>query len=253
MPDLKQSLANRAAAPPGKGKTLREYLSQRAVQDSLATAARGMIDPAQLVQLVLVEAAGGPLAEATPRSVLASLIKCAQYGLEPVFGFCYILPYRNNKTGMVDAQFQLGYTGLIQLARRSGEVEDIYAEVVFEKDKFHRALGLHRELQHEPAEGDRGKPIGVYAVCNFKGGGLNFVYLTVADVEKYRQRSKQPDGPAWKSDWEAMAKKTAILRLRPYLPLSLQKAIIDTEPEPVTQGEVIDVVPVAATEEGVAE
>jgi recombination protein RecT len=46
--------------------------------------------------------------------------------------------------------------------------------------------------------------------------------MSVEDVEKIRKRSKAADNGPWVTDWEAMAKKTAIKQLCKYLPLSIE-------------------------------
>ena len=76
----------------------------------------------------------------------------AQLGLEPgTLGYCYLVPYQNKKTGQLEIQFQLGYKGILELVRRSGQVENIEARVVYEKDKFDFEYGLTPKLVHKPA------------------------------------------------------------------------------------------------------
>jgi len=99
------------------------------------------------------------LQECTPRSFAMAVMACAELGLEPLLGMAYIIPYKTTAT------LQIGYQGMIQLARNSGEVMDIYAEVVRENDTFRQTLGTSRSILHEPADGDRGAMIGVYAVA----------------------------------------------------------------------------------------
>ena len=45
---------------------------------------------------------------------------------------------------------------------------------------------LHRDLVHEPATGDRGKPVAAYAAAELKDGGRPFVVLTLAEIEAIR-------------------------------------------------------------------
>jgi phage RecT family recombinase len=100
------------------------------------------------------------LARTTPESFLGALLTASQLGLEPgPTGEAYLVPYGNVCT------FIPGYRGLIKLARNSGQLRDIWAEVVYSNDTFRYSLGLHRDLVHEPASGPRGEPIYVYAAA----------------------------------------------------------------------------------------
>ncbi len=85
---------------------------------------------------------------------------------------------------------------------------------------FDRANG---EISHKwDLRKDRGAAYAYYAIANFTGGGRAFVVLSKAEVNKYRARSSAPNSPAWRDDYDAMAKKTCIRRLEPYLPKSTE-------------------------------
>lgn len=155
------------------------------------------------------------LARCTPESFLGALLTASQLGLEPgPIGDAYFVPFGTVCT------FIPGYRGLIRLARNSGQLVDIWAEIVYEKDLFKYMLGLRRDLKHEPADGDRGKATYVYAAAQLKDGGTPFVVMTVAEVEKIRKRSRAANDGPWVTDWEAMAKKTLVKQLSKWLPLS---------------------------------
>ena len=170
------------------------------------------------------------LLECTPESLVSACMTAAQLGLEPdgILGHAYLVPYNNRTLNRKDAQFQVGYKGLIALARRSGEVRSIAAHVVHEKDYFDYAYGLNEKLEHRPAVGERGKPIAVYAVAHFKDGGHAFEVMQAEDVEKNRKKSKagndKNDKPIgiWAEYTDEMWRKTAIRRLAKYLPLSVE-------------------------------
>lgn len=161
-------------------------------------------------------------------SVLLAAMKAASLGIEPntELQHCWLLPRRNRQ--VMECQLQIGYRGYIELARRSGEIRDIYAEVVREGDHFEVKKGLHRDLIHEPASGERGKLTHAYAVAHFMSGGFAFEVL---DEEAVALRRAQSD--SWKSEnarkyspWttatESMWKKSAVRALVPYLPLSAE-------------------------------
>ena len=157
------------------------------------------------------------LARCTPESFLGALLTASQLGLEPgPTGEAYLVPYGNVCT------FVPGYRGLIKLARNSGQLRDIWAEVVYANDDFEYTLGLHRDLVHKPAKGERGNPVAVYAAAQLTDGGTPFVVMTATEVEAIRARSKAGKNGPWVTDWAAMAKKTVVKQLAKWLPLSAE-------------------------------
>lgn len=254
--DLKQELATRAKGGVAKGgKTLADLLNSDRVKKELERAAANHMDPDRLVRIALTLTRQPGLAECTPQSILSCMMQSAQLGLEPVLGRAYYVPFKNR--GVPEATFMIGYQGLIDLARRSGELKMIYAEIVYANDDFRYQLGLEPELVHVPASGERGKAIGAYAVAHYKDGGYNFAYLTEADINKLKARSRAGDSGPWATDEEMMWRKTAIKALRPYLPLSVQ-AVVETEPGIVRPADYEDVIEVnldtgEIVEEGVTE
>lgn len=183
------------------------------------------------------------LAECTPVSVLSCILKCAALGVEPSavdnLGRAYVLPYKNKKTGRTEAQMILGYKGMIDLARRSGEIQDISARAVYEGDFFEYEFGLNEQLKHVPAQDNERTPnklTHVYMVCHFKDGGHYIDVMTRSQVNAIRARSKagsSASGP-WSTDYEAMACKTVIRRAFKFLPVSVeaQKAAATDEATP---------------------
>ncbi|MCP3026637.1 recombination protein RecT [Halobacillus sp. A5] len=163
------------------------------------------------------------LLECSIPSLMGAVMQAAQLGLEPgLIGHCYLVPFWNGKMKQTDVQFIIGYKGMIDLARRSGHIESIYAHTVHENDEFEYELGLHPKLVHKPATGERGEMTFVYAVAHFKDGGYQFEVFSDADVEKVRGRSKAGTNGPWKTDYEEMAKKTVIRRMFKYLPISIE-------------------------------
>lgn len=162
------------------------------------------------------------LAKCEPRSVVGAIVQAAQIGLEPggALGHCYLVPYGQT------CQLIIGYRGMIDLARRSGQIEQINAWAVRHGDLFEYSFGLDPDIKHVPD--DSIEPAGngtdithVYAVAKLKGGGLQFEVMTRAKVEQIRSQSKAGNSGPWKTHWEAMAKKTVVRQLFKMLPVSL--------------------------------
>ena len=169
------------------------------------------------------------LAECTPASLLSCVMKCSALGIEPSavdgLGRAYIIPRWNGKSKTNEATFMLGYKGMIDLARRSGEIKDISARAVYEGDTFEYEYGLEEKLRHVPLNRQHQageKPMFVYCIAHFKDGGHYFDVMSGSEVEAVRKRSSAAENGPWVTDYEAMAKKTVVRRAFPYLPVSVE-------------------------------
>lgn len=188
------------------------------------------LSPQRLYQMYVSTINREPqLANCSVESVLSCFMKCAALGLEPSnvdgLGRAYILPYgnKNYRTGQKEATLIIGYKGMIDLARRSGQIRDISARAVHEGDEFTYSYGLNEDLRHVPCA-KPGKLTHVYMIANFKDGGHYFQVMNADEIEAAAKRSPSYGKAVspWKSDYEAMAKKTVIRRAFPYLPVSVE-------------------------------
>lgn len=222
--ELKQQMQQSPAAAP-KSKTIEDYLKQMA--PAMAEALPKHMDIDRVMRLAMTTIRTTPaLREADVSSLLGAVMQAAQLGLEPgLMGHCYLLPFKNNRKGITEVQFIIGYKGMIDLARRSGHIESIYSHAVYEKDHFEFELGLEQKLVHKPSmEDDRGKFIGAYAVARFKDGGYQFEFMPKSEIEKRKGRSKAANSnySPWATDYEEMAKKTVVRHMWKYLPISVE-------------------------------
>lgn len=219
-------------------KTMQQYI--KSMDKEIAKALPSVITKERFIRIVLSAISVNPkLGQCTPASFLGAMMTSAQLGLEvnTPLGQAYVLPYSNK--GTLEAQFQLGYKGLIDLAYRSGEVEVIQAHVVYENDEFECEYGLDPKLTHKPADSNRGEPTKVYAVFKTKSGGFGFEVMSMEDVRKHAAKySKAYNGSfsPWKTNFEEMAKKTVLKRVLKYAPLksefiraAVQDEVIKTE------------------------
>lgn len=210
------------------------------MKDRIAAVLPKHLTPERIIQMAATTIQRNPqIAKCNAASLLGSVMQASILGFPPVdaLGYCYFVPYGN------DVQFQIGYKGLIELARRSGKIKMVYAEVVREGDEFNAEFGLDPKLEHKP-KFDASKPMThVYAVCHFNDGGYNFVVLSKSDVERLRMRSPMQKGSpvgAWKSDYEAMAKAKALKQLSKYLPLNIDQLTAISSDEQVITPDNID-------------
>jgi len=184
----------------------------------------------RLFQLAVTSINSTPkLAECSPASLLSCVMKCSALGLEPSavdgLGRAYILPYRNGKTKRMEATFILGYKGMIDLARNSGQIKSISARAVYKGDEFTYSYGLNDVLEHAPKDTCEKTPENithVYAIAKFSDGGYHFEVMTKAQVDVIRKRSKASELGPWVTDYEAMAVKTVIRRASKMWPMSTQ-------------------------------
>lgn len=183
------------------------------------------------------------LSGASLSSLLGSVVTCAQLGLEPntPLGHAYLLPFdkREKRDGQwvtVETQVQviIGYKGMLDLARRSGQIVSIAAHEVCQNDEFRFAYGLDEELVHRPAMKDRGPVVGFYAVAKLVGGGYSFEFMSTDEVNYIRDKAAEKNrakkdaqghpiitGP-WADNYVEMGRKTALRRLFKYLPISIE-------------------------------
>lgn len=215
------TIQNQVAKKAPEQKSMQQYI--KSMEGEIKKALPSVITPERFTRIVLSAISVNPkLAQCTPASFLGAMMTSAQLGMEvnTPLGQAYVLPY-NNK-GTMEAQFQLGYKGLIDLAYRSGEVEVIQAHVVYENDEFTCEYGLEPKLTHVPADSNRGEPIKVYAVFKTKSGGFGFEVMSMEDVRNHAAKYSKAYGSAyspWKTSFEEMAKKTVLKRVLKYAPL----------------------------------
>lgn len=197
----------------------------------------------RLLKVAQIAATTTPaLAKCDVPSLIGAIGQCAQLGLEPntVLGHAYLVPFNTkrkdadgNERWVNSVQVIIGYKGLIELARRSGQIISIAAHEVCENDKFNLVYGLNETLDHTPAMGVRGDVIGFYAVAKLKDGGHVFEFMSTHQINEIREASqgyqqakkwrKEATHP-WTVHFVEMGRKTVIRRLSKYLPLSIEFA-----------------------------
>ena len=222
-----------------KPTTLLGMLIDQEMQDQFALALPKALPPERFTRIVLTECRKNPaLVKTTKESFFGAVMQCAQLGLEPgsVLGQCYLIPYGTS------CNLIIGYRGMIELARRSGQIVSINAFAVREKDEFSYELGLHPDIKHKPSPlVERGEVKYVYAVAVLKGGSIQFEVMSRAEVEAVRSCSKAGYGKSspWTNHWDEMAKKTVVRRLFKYLPISIEAASAMEVDEKTDRGETL--------------
>jgi len=206
---------------------LKNLLEQR--KGAIAAVLPTHMTPERLIKISLVAASRNPaLLACSPESIFSSLMDASQLGLEPFTGLnlSYIIPYKNGRTGVSEAKFIPSYRGMLELARRSGQIKSIDSDIIYEHDKWEIEKGLSSKLVHIPnfTIKDRGKPLLVYSIAKFKDDGYQFTIMTIDQVEKIRSKSKSANSGPWVDFWEEMAKKSCLKSLLKLCPMGIELA-----------------------------
>lgn len=177
------------------------------------------------------------LLEAEPMSIFNAACMAATLNL-PInnnLGFAYIVPYKNSRTGKVEAQFQLGYKGLIQLAQRSGQFERLVSLAVYSAQLVEKDLinGFKFDWSIEPDEKEQ--PIGFYAYFKLINGFTAELYMSKDQIDKHAKRYSQSfrkNSGVWADNYEQMALKTVtklLLSRQAPLSIEMQKAVMSDQ------------------------
>lgn len=167
------------------------------------------------------------LQNADPQSIIKSAMVAASLKLpiDPNLGFAAIVPYKNK--GVAEAQFQIMYKGLTQLAIRSGQYETINVAEVYEDelesyDPFTGDVKFTSQDKWKMRYEADGKVIGYFAYFRLLTGFNKKLYLTKGEVEKHAStysqsykydKQKGYSSSRWSQDFDAMAKKTVLKQL----------------------------------------
>lgn len=217
------------ASRPGWGREL--VKSKDTLRSMLAEAAPSLreilpkhLTAQRVLKMAIIAASRQPaLLECTQVSFLQAVMRAAELGLDftGTLGSGYLVPFHNKRLGVREVQFIPGYRGLIDLARRSGQIANIEAHVVYESDALELEYGTNPRLKHRPSLKDDPGPLKcVYAIGTLKDGCKQVEVMTRAQVESIRRRSKAANDGPWVTDYDEMARKTAVRRVCKYLPLS---------------------------------
>lgn len=146
-----------------------------------------------------------------PISILSSCMQAAQLGLsvDPRLGEFWLIPRWNSKKRCQWVEGQLGYKGLVKLARRNPRLLSVKSEIVRDGDEFSFQNGTSPYIHHVPNVDDeaQGALRCTYAVAYFTGGGSIGHVSRLSDIRKARDASesyKRGYGP-WHNHADSMA------------------------------------------------
>lgn len=183
--------------------------------------------------------ANANIAACKPVTIVQAALTAASLDL-PInqnLGFAYIVPYKNH--GVMEAQFQMGWKGFVQLAQRSGKFQTINTTDVREGEvKTRDRMTGELEFNWIENDADRNKAaiVGYLAYFELLNGFRKSLYMTKAEIEAhagrysqaYKAKGKSSFKSPWETDFDLMAQKTALkLLLSKFAPLSteMQEAV----------------------------
>jgi recombination protein RecT len=206
--------------------TIKEYLGAPAVQKRVEE----MLNKrsSQFTTSVLALAGSDPkIMECEARSLFNACLTAAALDL-PInknLGFAHIIPYKNTKKGIVEAQFQMGWKGFVQLGQRTGQYKTISSTPVYEGQLI--SADPLRGNRYDWTKKTSDKIVGYVSIIILTNGFEHELYMSAEEMEAHGKRysqaySKGYDTP-WKSNFPAMAAKTVIkLNVSKFGPLSVE-------------------------------
>ena len=187
--------------------------------------------PERMIRIVCSCVTRNPkLLQCKPITLINAVVQASSLGLEPdgVLGQAYLVAYKD------EVVLIPGYRGLLDLVRRSGQVQSIHWDCVYDGDRFDYEFGDRPFITHKPASDVERlkKPIThVYVIVWLKGGGIQRSVWSRQQIDahkerfsegwKYAEKKGRKDSP-WHTDWPAMAKKTVLRDMVKLLPVSVE-------------------------------
>ena len=167
----------------------------------IETIAKGVLTEDRVFRLINAAITQTPaLLECSPLSVLNAIVHATYLGIEigPEQG--YLVPFNDRKSGKKVCTLLIDYRAKIRIGANADIVVDD-PEIVYAKDKFRRWTDENgKHFLHEPLEiGDRGEPVGAYVVCRWQGIA-KITYMTAAEIEEIRKKSRNGESGPWK-EW----------------------------------------------------
>lgn len=183
------------------------------------------------------------LQECEPYTLMFAALKATALNLpiEPSLGMAHVIPYKNKKRGVTEAQFQLGYKGFQQLALRTGQYKHINTTDVREGElgKRNRLTGeIEWNWIEDEAKRLETPIIGYVNYFKLLNGFESTFYMSKEEMNQHALRYSQTyrsttpyikEQSKWSTDFDGMARKTVIklnLSKNGVLSTELQDAIL---------------------------
>lgn len=233
------AVGNSLAAQKQQKTGLTAYLTQDAVKKQINSVVGGKNGTRFISSIVSAVQTTPALQECSNSSILSAALLGEALNLSPSpqLGQYYMVPFKNKKKGTSEAQFQIGYKGLMQLAQRSGQYLDIDAIEIHEgeylgRDKF---TGKQKfEFIEDDDERETLPVIGYLACFELLNGFRKSIYWSKRKMQEHADKysnafslkvaeliaqGKIPESEMWKyssfwyKNFDEMARKTMLRQL----------------------------------------
>lgn len=164
---------------------------QKSINNSIKDPNRARRFVSAIVSAVAVNPA---LQECTPQTVLSGALLGESLNLSPSpqLGQYYLVPFRDKKNDCVNAQFVLGYKGLVQLALRSGQYKRMNV-VSVKEGELHGWNPITEDFSIIPIEDEnereKARTVGYLASFEYLNGFTKTIYWSkekmVAHADRY--------------------------------------------------------------------
>lgn len=198
------------------------YLSNTAVKQNIANVV-GENNVTRFITSVVSAVQTNPaLQQCTNVSIFSAALlgESLKLSPSPQLGQYYMVPYDNNKLGVKEAQFQMGYKGYIQLALRSGYYRKMNVTAIKDMElvKFDPLNeDIEVNLIEDEEQRENARTIGYYAMFEYLNGFRKAIYWSknkmLLHADKYskafsKDSRKRKVGDEWKelvsyADYEA--------------------------------------------------
>jgi recombination protein RecT len=212
------------------------------------------VKPERVLSVIRTAITSNPgLRECSPMSVLAGIVAASRLGLEldPMLGQAYLVPRWNKNTKRMEASFQIGYQGKLELISRTENPPIVRVRTVRENDDFELVYDPEPKFRHViNTKKPRGKVVAAYTYLKFPDGRVDiFEPMSIEEAfdirDRFAPRKRCPEclgkrgqrencrtcngtgesdeftGP-WVTDTNEMVKKTCLHRDSKWIPKSVE-------------------------------
>ena len=220
-----KQVTNTAQAPKTLAVMMNDLLEQQGVRNRIdeLLGKRAPQFVGSLVSMVNANSAMQAVFRDAPVTIIQSALRAATYDLpiDSGLGYAYILPFKNkqeNGSYRNEAQFILGYRGMLQLAMRTGmylrlNVTDVREGELTNFNPLTEDITL--EWYGDPQQRAEKPIVGYCGYYRLINGMEKYVYMSVEEIEEHERKNRKCKfmNPVWRDNKDAMCRKTILRQL----------------------------------------
>ena len=192
--DRKMAVKNSLQATAKRQSRFPEIIKSEAVQKNLMGTLGDATRTKRFTASVISAVSTNPaLQECQATTIISAALLGESLNLSPSpqLGHYYMVPFKDNKAGVTNATFQLGYKGYIQLAIRSGQYKKLNVLAIKEGelikyDPLDETLEV--KLIENEAIREKTPTIGYYAMFELVNGFRKTMYWSKGKMEEHAEK-----------------------------------------------------------------